>query len=175
MTLLAGTHEDQELLGAELTLTSDHARTRELDLHSAPRSPGRHLTSSGHQLGRTEVTMERGEQELTRRGSGRGDRPAHGHTPGGGGRVVGHLQSLTLGAGGCILDHTGRGGGGGTYWQPGNPAIIEIKNILRIYTGAFLSNMRMSIVIICSKVGKITSRNYTFRDNIKFPLACLLT
>ena len=158
MSLLAGTHQDQELLGAELPLTSDDARTRELDLHSDPRSPGRHLTSSAHQLGRAEVTMEGGEQELARGGSGQSDRPAHGHTPGGGGGVVGHLQSLTLGAGGCILDHTGRGGGGGTYWQPGNPAIIEIKNILRIYTGAFLSNMRMSIVIICSKVGIICSK-----------------
>lgn len=163
MTLLAGTHEDQELLGAELTLTSDHARTRELDLHSAPRSPGRHLTSSGHQLGRTEVTMERGEQELTRRGSGRGDRPAHGHTPGGGGRVVGHLQSLTLGAGGRVLNHPGRGGGGGTYWQPGDPAIIKIERILRKIIEA-----RLSIVIICS-------RDNTFRDNIKFSLVCLLT
>ena len=152
MSLLAGTHQDQELLGAELPLASDDARTRELDLHSAPRSPGRHLTSSAHQLGRAEVTMEGGEQELARGGSGRCDRPAHGHTPGGGGgvvghlksvvghiksvvghfkRVVGHLQSLTLGAGGCVLDHPGRGGGGGTYRQPGDPAIIKTKNILR--------------------------------------------
>ena len=72
--------------------------------------------------------MERGEQQLTRSGSGCSDRPAHGHTPGGRGRVVCHL-GLTLGAGGRVLNHPGRGGGGRADWEPGDPANVKIVKV----------------------------------------------